>query len=139
MLKRFLFYGILGWIVEVIWTGLGSLAQGHWALESHTYLWMFPIYGLAVFLEQIHNEIRGYRWWVRGFFYMILIFFVEYTTGYFLENLVGVCPWDYSDKKFSVNGYVRLDYAPVWFSAGLLFEQIHDKVVEEIDWLKNRV
>jgi len=70
---------------------------------------------------------------------MILIFFVEYTTGYFLENLVGVCPWDYSDKKFSVNGYVRLDYAPVWFSAGLLFEQIHDKVVEEIDWLKNRV
>jgi len=132
MVKKFFFYGILGWILEVLWTGLGSFAQGKWALESHTYLWMFPIYGLAVFLEPVHNEIRDYKWWARGLIYMSLIFAIEYSTGYLLDAIVGVCPWDYSGNTFSFQGYIRLDYAPVWFAAGLLFEQVHDHVVKAI-------
>lgn len=103
---------------------------GRWTLDSHTYLWMFPIYGLAVFLEYVHEEIRPYKWWARGLIYMTLIFGVEYLTGYLLDSLVGACPWDYSDKPLSVKGYIRLDYGPVWFMAGLLFEQIHDKIVK---------
>jgi len=134
MVKKFIFYGILGWIIEVVWTGLGSLIQGRWTLDSHTYLWMFPIYGSAVFLEHVHEEIRPYKWWARGLIYMTLILSVEYLTGYFLDYLVGACPWDYSGSPFSVQGYIRLDYAPVWFSAGLLFEQIHDRVVKR--WLR---
>ncbi|MDK2824456.1 MAG: hypothetical protein PWQ67_2280 [Clostridia bacterium] len=132
MLKKFLFYGTLGWIIEVVWTGLGSLLQGRWTLDSHTYLWMFPIYGLAVFLEIVHEEIRDYKWWARGLIYMSLIFAVEYSTGYLLHILVGKCPWDYSGHMFSLNGYIRLDYAPVWFATGLLFEQVHDQIVEKM-------
>lgn len=134
MIRKFIFYGILGWIIEVVWTGLGSLALGRWTLDSHTYLWMFPIYGLAVFLEPVHEEIRAYKWWARGLIYMIIIFCVEYLTGYLLDYLVGKCPWDYSGNTFAVQGYIRLDYAPVWFAAGLLFEQIHDKVVRR--WVR---
>ncbi|MFZ7103049.1 MAG: putative ABC transporter permease [Peptococcaceae bacterium] len=129
MLKRFLFYGTLGWITEVMWTGLGSLLQGKWTLDSHTYLWMFPIYGLAVFLEPVHEEIRSGRWWVRGLVYMVLIFAIEFSTGYLLTAFIGQCPWDYSGSFFSWRGFIRLDYAPVWFTAGLLFEQIHDQFV----------
>ncbi|MGI6226082.1 MAG: putative ABC transporter permease [Peptococcales bacterium] len=130
MIKKFIFYGILGWITEIIWTGLGSLLLGRWTLNSYTYLWMFPIYGCAFFLEYVHEEIREYKWWVRGLVYMTLIFSFEYLTGYILDSLVGACPWDYSGTPFSVKGYIRLDYAPAWFAAGLLFEQIHDRVVK---------
>ena len=83
MVKRYFIYGTLGWLIEVLWTGLGSLINGQLTLESRTYLWMFPIYGLAVFLEFIHDEIREYKWWVRGLVYMCLIFLIEYLAGYF--------------------------------------------------------
>jgi uncharacterized membrane protein len=130
MFKKFIFYGTLGWITEILWTGLKSLIAGRWTLDSKTYLWMFPIYGLAVFLEYVHEEIRPYKWWARGLIYMTLILSIEYLTGYLLDNLVGACPWDYSEAALSVKGYIRLDYAPLWFIAGLAFEQIHDRVVK---------
>ncbi|WP_084053366.1 putative ABC transporter permease [Desulfonispora thiosulfatigenes] len=127
MLKRYVLYGLIGWIIEVIWTGLGSLLEGRWTLDSQTYLWMFFIYGFAIFLEPIHDLIRQYNWFFRGLIYMSVIFLIEYTTGYILDLAIGACPWEYAGKIYAVNGYIRLDYGPAWFGAGLLFEHIHDK------------
>lgn len=127
MIKRFLLYGITGWCMEIIWTGLGSALQGDLRLASHTYLWMFLIYGLAVFLETLHDAIRECSWQVRGLIWMIVIVSLEYFTGFLLDTIVGACPWDYSkNAPLSLYGYIRLDYFPVWFMAGLLFERLHD-------------
>lgn len=128
MITRFVFYGLTGWCVEVFWTGLGSLIRGDLTLASRTYLWMFPIYGLAIFLEPVHNSIRHWPFLVRGGIYTGLIFLAEYSTGYLLQHFTGSCPWDYSGTPFSVNGLIRLDYAPAWFVAGLLFERLHDRI-----------
>jgi len=89
---------------------------------------MFFIYGLAVFLEPVHDAIRGYSWVIRGIIWMVAIFFIEYITGYFLDLVVGSCPWNYArTTPFStISGYIRLDYAPAWFAAGLAFEKVHD-------------
>lgn len=35
-----------------------------------------------------------------------------------------MCPWDYSHAKTNIDGVIRLDYAPLWMAAGLLFERI---------------
>lgn len=129
MIKRFLIYGILGWALEISWTGLGSFLLGDWQLSGFTYLWMFPIYGLAVLLEPIHNKIRTTPWYFRGFLWVAIIFLIEYSTGYSLLLLLGRCPWDYSESTiYHVHGFIRLDYIPVWFVAGLLFEQIHKQI-----------
>lgn len=129
MFARFLIYGLSGWCTEVFWTGFGSMLSGDVRLRGWTYIWMFPIYGLAVFLEPIHNKIRGLPVILRGGIYTVLFFSVEYLTGWLLKTTTGVCPWDYSGKVFSVNGFIRLDYAPAWFAAGLLFEKLHDTLV----------
>lgn len=126
--KKYIFYGLIGWCTEVIWTGLGSLVKGDVTLSSFTSIWMFFIYGLAVFLEDVHNRIRHIPILIRGGIYTVIIFFIEYSTGWFLRLILGACPWDYSSSPYSINGIIRLDYAPVWFSAGLLFEKIHDWV-----------
>lgn len=129
MITRFFIYGILGWIIEIIWTGMGSAWSGQWRLEGHTYLWMFPIYGLAVFLEPVHEAMRHRRWFNRGMVWLALIWLTEYAAGWAIRALVGICPWDYSGKTpFSVNGLIRLDYAPVWIAAGFLFEKVHDRL-----------
>lgn len=129
MRKRFIIYGLAGWCMEIIWTGLGSLLSGNVALEAGTYIWMFPIYGLAIFIEPIHNRIRSWPIIIRGGVYTVLIFFIEYLTGWTLQKLIGVCPWDYTGNGLSVDGFIRLDYAPAWFVAGLIFEKIHDSLI----------
>ena len=35
-----------------------------------------------------------------------------------------MCPWDYNNAKTNVDGVIRLDYAPFWLAAGLIFEKI---------------
>lgn len=127
MLKRFIIYGLMGWIVEVIFTGTFSLLSGSVRLVAQTYLWMFPIYGLAVIFEPVHDEIRSLIWPLRGLIWVGLIFFIEYTTGWILKSTIGICPWDYSgNTPYSVNGLIRLDFTPFWFIGGLLWEKIHD-------------
>ena len=97
MLIRFIIYGMLGWTVEILWTGLGALLRGNWHLPGFTYLWMFPIYGLAALLfEPLHRLIKDLPIIVRGLIWVAAIFVVEYLTGWFLAELLGRCPWDYS-------------------------------------------
>jgi len=130
MLRRFIIYGFTGWCLEIFWTGLGSLIKGDRKLRGWTYLWMFPIYGLAVFLEPVHEFIRDWPIYIRGFVYVSFIWLIEYSAGFILKNTVRVCPWDYSKAAFSINGLIRLDYGPAWFIAGLLFERLHDFLVK---------
>lgn len=126
MKTRFVLYGFLGWILEVFWTGLSSLLQGRWEGTAVTYLWMFPIYGAAAFLEPLHHWLAPVPWWVRGLVWSGIIFMGEYTGGWLLRLGLGFCPWDYSAKTpYNIDGLIRLDYFPVWFLVGLLWEKFH--------------
>ena len=53
----------------------------------------------------------------------VFIFIGEFFTGSLLRKM-DACPWDYSDAPLNIRGLIRLDYAPLWFGAGLLFEKI---------------
>jgi uncharacterized membrane protein len=124
MIKRFIIYGFIGWGIEIIWTGLSSLLRGDIRLGGFTCLWMFFIYGAAVFLEPIHDIIYRWRWPVRGFIWLLIIWGIEYTSGFIILNTIGIYPWHYKGP-YAVDGLVRLDYAPAWFAAGLIFEYVH--------------
>ncbi|MDP4128223.1 MAG: hypothetical protein Q8912_14980 [Bacillota bacterium] len=124
-LKRFFIYGIIGLVLEVIYTGMASLLKGDYSMQGFTFLVMIPIYGLAVFLEPLHSYLRPYSWWVRGLIYLGMIWAIEYSGGIILTLILGSCPWHYTDP-LNVNGYITLRMAPEWFLAGLGFEFLHD-------------
>ncbi len=124
-LARFAIYGVAGWGMEVLWTGLYSLISGNVNLEGFTTLWMFPVYGCAVLFEYIHDIIRRWTLAYRGLLWVILIWGMEYTAGLIFARLFGVYPWHY-DGWLAIDGFIRLDYAPAWFLAGLFFEKMHD-------------
>ncbi|WP_434735227.1 putative ABC transporter permease [Clostridium sp.] len=130
MKRRFIIYGLLGWCTEIVWTGFGSLLQGNLKLTAFTYIWMFPIYGMAILLEPIHDRIRHWPVVLRGGVYTLVIFFMEYSTGHLIKLLIGACPWNYGSCPYSIGGIIRLDFIPVWFVAGLLFEKVHDMLME---------
>lgn len=129
MKKRFIIYGFIGFCAEVLWTGFGSMMRGDVKLSAWTYIWMFPIYGMAVFLEPIHDRIRHLSFIIRGGVYMVLIFLVEFISGLLLRQIIGVCPWNYTGKPLTIYGIITLTYIPVWFAAGLIFERIHDTII----------
>lgn len=126
MLVRFLIYGTLGWLVEILWTGAGSILRRDPRLRATTYLWMFPIYGLGgLLLEPFHRLISEQPWLVRGLFWTVAIFVIEYVTGRLIRSWVGESPWNYQGARFAIDGLIRLDYALAWFLLGLAFERVH--------------
>ncbi len=108
MWKRFVIYGLLGLFAEVLWTGFGSMLKGDVLLRGTTCIWMFPIYGLAIFLEPVHYRIKHLPLIVRGGIYMVLIFAVELVSGLLLRLVLGACPWNYVNKTLSIFGIITL-------------------------------
>ena len=124
MLTRFLLFGVIGWCLEILWTGFGSLARGDFSMSSKTSVWMFFIYGCGALLQPVINMAARYPLFIRGTFYVALIFMFEFVFGFIMKQM-DVCPWDYSSAKLNVMGIIRLDYAPLWFVVGILFEYAH--------------
>lgn len=122
-LKNFLKCGLTGWCIEILFTAASSLRRRDMTLKGNTSLWMFPIYGCAAIFAPIGRLLRQKPTWLRGLAYMILIFFAEFLTGRLLKRR-SLCPWDYGRSRWNVNRVIRLDFAPYWFIAGLLFERL---------------
>ena len=124
MIIRFVIYGAIGCLMEVLWTGLGALKNKNYRLTSNTSLWMFFIYGMVVFLEPFFIFLSPFNFILRGAVYAGLIFLGEFITGTVLKR-ADICPWDYSQARYHVRGLIRVDYAPAWAVAGLFFEQVY--------------
>lgn len=137
--RNFFRCGVAGWCLEVIFTSVESFALHDWRLMGKTSLLMFPIYGMGALLSPIGKAVD--RWLSvgpekvlavkdrilrHGTLYMVLIFVAEYLSGSWLRAR-GICPWDYSGRHSNIDGLIRLDFAPLWFMTGLLFEQITKK------------
>lgn len=120
-LTSFLHCGLTGWCFEIIFTALGSLRNRDFTLMGKTSLWMFPIYGSAALLKPLFYLLQNKNPLKRGLTYMSLIFSAEYISGKLLCKK-DLCPWDYSRAKWNIGKVIRLDYAPLWFLAGLFFE-----------------
>lgn len=109
--------------MEIFWTGMGSFLNKDYTLRSTTSIWMFFIYGMVVMLEPAYLIMQDWSIVFRGVVYMLCIFAGEYITGGFLKR-AELCPWDYTNARYNIQGIIRLDYAPAWFAAGLVFERV---------------
>ena len=121
--KNFFMCGLTGWCMEILFTSAGRFLKKDKRLIGQTSVWMFPIYGMASVIAPLYKKIKGRPALVRGGIYTLGIFSFEYVSGSFLKKH-RLCPWDYSSAKSNIDGVIRLDYAPFWLIAGLLFERI---------------
>ncbi len=121
--NNFIKCGLTGWCLEILWTGLHAPLKRDRKLMGSTSLLMFPIYGMAGLISPIKKKLCRHNFFTRGLVYTGMIFSTEYLTGSLLKKHQ-MCPWDYSDCKHNYKGVIRIDYAPVWFIVGLIFEKI---------------
>jgi len=122
-IKKFFKCGLTGWCLEILFTGICSLKKTDTSLKGTTSIWMFPIYGCAAFLTPLCRLMKNMPVFFRGFTYMNCIFVVEYLSGTLLKKIRS-CPWDYGRVRWNIGRVIRLDFAPLWFCTGLLFEKL---------------
>ena len=131
MLRPLFFFcamGCIGMTMEIFFTAIYGIVQETAEvpvrLMGHSYIWMFPIYGLAgIIFPPVLKIIGHWNILLRMCVYAIGILAVEFATGWFLDLVTGQCPWEYKEG-LHIMGYMRIDYFPFWAVFGLLVELV---------------
>lgn len=102
----FFIYSVLGWLMEVVRTLIHERKFVNRGFLVGPYC---PIYGYGVLL--ITFLLRRYQDdFVATFVFSILICgALEYFTSFFMEKIFHARWWDYSNRKFNINGRICLE------------------------------
>lgn len=103
----FIIYAFLGYVVEVCYVYIGS---GKLTNRGYLYGPICPIYGYgAVIILLCLNPVYESGWWPLVFILGVaLTSLLEYATSYVMEALFHMRWWDYSNKRFNLNGRICL-------------------------------
>ena len=133
----FMFYSILGWLMEVTLTFVRNKKFVNRGFLIGPYC---PIYGSGVLL--IMFILKRYLDRPLGLFCMAVIIcsILEYLTSYFMEKIFKARWWDYSNKKFNINGRICLEYAMLFGIGGtLIMYFINPMIINVIDTTSSTV
>lgn len=107
----FILYSFIGWCAEVI---LGFIVHRKFINRGFLLGPYCPIYGCGMMLIVILLKDYLHEPLVLFILSMVICLILEYITSYLMELIFKARWWDYSRKKFNINGRVCLEY-------GLLF------------------
>ena len=126
----FFAYAILGWIMEVV---LKLISQKKFINRGFLIGPYCPIYGYGVLL--ITFLLRKYQndFWATFIFSILICGVLEYITSYLLEKIFHARWWDYSNKKFNINGRICLETLIPFGIMGCLIIYVTNPII--IDFL----
>jgi len=121
--QRALIYGAVGVNLEVAFTAIKAKKP---ELQGFTQVWVVPIYAagaMAVEILRKNPQFKNTNVLLRAIAYALIFFSIEYSAGYGIKKMIGKCPWEYTGK-YSVHGYIKASYFPIWCALGLLAERV---------------
>jgi len=123
----FIIYSVFGYFVEIISVSLEQKKL----VFSRGYLIgpCIPIFGfggliVTLVLSQYQND--AITTFAMTMFYGCLL---EYFTSLFLETIFKLRWWDYSDKKYNLNGRVCLEIGALFGIAGILIAKVINPIL----------
>lgn len=133
----FFLYCFLGWVWESCYV---SVCRRQWVNRGFLHGPLLPIYGsgaILILFVTLPAEENLWLVWLLG---MIAATALEYVTGDVMERLFKVRYWDYSKKRFNLNGHICLSSSIAWgFFSILLVRFFHPPVGRLVtrvpDWL----
>lgn len=115
----FFIYSILGWFMEVIKIFLNPkihrVINRGFLIGPYLPIYGFGVLAITLLLGKYKNDIPALFW-----LSMITCGILEYGTSYFMEKLFNARWWDYSNKKFNINGRICLETLLPFGIAGTL-------------------
>ena len=126
----FIIYSFIGYIAEVI----------SCSIHSKKFIWnrgfligpYLPIYGTGALL--LVYTLGRYRGDLLALFIMSMVYctILEYFTSLILEKIFHLRWWDYSEKKFNLNGRVCLSNGILFGIGGILIVQFINPVISTL-------
>ena len=103
---KFMFFSFLGYIYEMIHMRITTKS-----LVNRGYLQgpVIPVYGVGMILITTFLDDIKSNYILTFILLTIIIAVTEYTTGIILEKVFNLRLWDYSKRKFNINGLVCLN------------------------------
>lgn len=132
----FVLYSVLGFFTEITFCSLNS-KKLVWNRGFLIGPWL-PIYGYGALI--VIFMLGGYRGdyitlFILSMFYCTLL---EYLTSLVLEKVFHLRWWDYSEKKFNINGRVCLSNGFLFGLCGLLIIEVINPIISGfIDMISN--
>jgi uncharacterized membrane protein len=117
----FILYSFLGWCLEMV---VCYCATKKWVNRGFLLGPICPIYGCGCLIITI--LLKGYLEDSKVLFVMavVLCSILEYFTSYIMEKLFKARWWDYSDKKYNINGRICLENSVAFGVLGLLLSYV---------------
>ncbi len=117
----FVIYSIIGWFIEVILKFFEFKKFINRGFLVGPYL---PIYGFGTLLITLllHNYYDNTI--VLFIFSIVICSILEYLTSYLMEKIFKARWWDYSERKFNINGRICLETMIPFGIAGVLAVKI---------------
>lgn len=101
----FFVYAFLGYLCEVAYC---SICQRHLVNRGYLYMPICPIYGFGAILILVVMLPISHLWYFVLLLGILLTSTLEYLTSYLMELIFHMRWWDYSKRKFNINGRVCL-------------------------------
>lgn len=115
----FFIYSILGWFMEVIRIFLNpkihKVINRGFLIGPYLPIYGFGVVAITILLGKYKNDIPVLFW-----LSMITCGILEYGTSYLMEKLFNARWWDYSKRKFNINGRICLETLLPFGIAGTL-------------------
>lgn len=126
------FFVCFGMTSEVFFTAFLSLYTGVAinnkpliALAGTTYVWMAFIYALIPVLGFFfYDKVKNIPFYFRLPMYVVILYAVEFTSGYILRATTGSCPWEYK-TGWNIMGLIQLEYFPAWLFFVWMVERLY--------------
>lgn len=127
----FIVYAFIGWILETVYA---SLEEGRFINRGFLNGPFCPIYGFGavILILALHPIINNIYLLFIGA--VILTTSLEYLTGWVLEKTFGHKWWDYSQRRFNLQGRICLRFSVYWgIIAVVMLKLLHPEVVKAVD------
>ena len=113
----YLVYSFLGWVGETVVATFRSKRFANRGMAAGPFCF---VYGTTAILMAVGFADMRTKPVVLFVACMLTATVVEWFTAKLLERLHNRKWWDYSDKKFNLNGYVCLQYSVLWGALGMV-------------------
>ena len=102
----FFIYSFLGWLMESVGDSIKKKKFINRGFLIGPYC---PIYGTGVLLITILLRKYNDDIWITFFMSLLICGTLEYMTSYIMEKIFKARWWDYSQRKFNINGRICLE------------------------------
>ena len=118
----------VGWFIELLFRRMVS--QHRWVNPGFLNGPYLPLYGVTTVLLYLIRDL-GLGFGYTLVLYIVVPTLIEYLTGLFFVKVYSIRLWDYSDRRFNIQGIICPLFTLFWALLGVLFGLVVYPVLEE--------